>query len=158
MSLQMSCHECDLFRVPLHASDGHSECVAHTEAALAETDCSHYESMSLALPHSRIAFFNERSPAPPALPFLPSQDPWKKKQRSHRAELSGLSELTPAHIPHASLSPQDYDSPVHFSHEDQCPSSAVSSLVSFGGSEEEAVADDSMSLTASDAEDWMCSG
>ncbi len=49
---------------------------------------------------------------------------------------------------------QNYDSLVHFSLEYQCPSSAV---VSFSGSEEEVVTDNSMSLTALDAEDWACS-
>lgn len=99
----MSRHECGLIRAPLHASDGHSECVAHTEAALAETDCSHCESMSIALLRSWITFFNEGSPAPPALPSLPSQEPRRKKQQSHRAELSGSSELTPTQVPRASL-------------------------------------------------------
>lgn len=32
----------------------------------------------------------------------------------------------------------------------------VSGLVSFGGSEEDVTADDFMSITASDAEDWAC--
>lgn len=53
-------------------------------------------------------------------------------------------------VPRASFFPQQYDSSVHFFREDQHPSSAANSLVSFGGSEEEAAPYDSMSLTASD--------
>ncbi len=60
------------------------------------------------------------------------------------------SELTPAQIPRASLSPHREVSPVLFSQPDQSPSASVSDLVSFGGSDDE-LADDSMSLVASDA-------
>ncbi len=41
---------------------------------------------------------------------------------------------------------------------DQGPSSAASDLVSFGTSEEDVIADDSMSLATSDAEEWGGSG
>lgn len=44
--------------------------------------------------------------------------------------------------------------------EDQHPSLAASGFISFGGSEYDVVtglADDSMSLTTSDAEEWACS-
>lgn len=44
-----------------------------------------------------------------------------------------------------------------FTQEDQFLSSAASRLISFGTSEEEIAVDDSMSLTASDTEEWTCS-
>ncbi len=130
---------CGSCRSPLHADDGHSECVSclgksHADAALAGSDCSHCESISLASLRSRIAFFSESDPAPRALPFSSSQGP------------------VPAQIPHASLSPHREVSPVLFSQPDQRPSASVSDLVSFGGSDDE-LADDSMSLVASDAEE-----
>ncbi len=86
---KMTRHEC-----ALHETDEHSECVAclsraHAEAALTETACCHCESMSLALLCSRIAFFSEGDPAPHALPFLSSQEPWRKKQQSQKAEQTG---------------------------------------------------------------------
>lgn len=54
---------------------------------------------------------------------------------------------------HVSLSPQRGDSSVLFIHEDQCPSSRASSIVLFGGFEEDD-GDDAMSLDASDTEEW----
>ncbi len=45
-----------------------------------------------------------------------------------------------------------------FAREDQRSSTAACGLVSFGASEEEIAVDDSMSLTASDAEVWCASG
>ncbi len=69
---------CGSCRSPLHADDGHSECVSclgksHADAALAGSDCSHCESISLASLRSRIAFFSESDPAPrgPPVFFLP---------------------------------------------------------------------------------------
>ncbi len=55
--------------------------------------------------------------------------------------------------------PRPLISPVCFTQEDQRPSSAVIGLVYFGASEEvvtieDVIADDSMSLAASDAEEW----
>lgn len=61
-----------------------------------------------------------------------------------------------AQRPRASLSPQHDDSQVLFTREDQHPSLRASGMVSFGGSEEGF--DDSMSLAASKAEDWVNSG
>ncbi len=58
----------------------------------------------------------------------------------------------------APFSPLRLVTPVCFPREDQCPSSAASGLVSFGTSEEEIAIDDSISLTASDAEEWCVSG
>ncbi|ROL48090.1 hypothetical protein DPX16_2672 [Anabarilius grahami] len=92
--------------------------------------------MSLASLHSWIVFFSESNSAPRALPFSSSQGPVRKKQR-------GIT----------SLSPQREVSSVCFCHPDQCPSAIVSDLVSFGGSDEEPV-DGSMSIVASDAEEW----
>ncbi len=148
---------CGSFRSPLHADDGHSECVSclgksHADAALAGSDCSHCESISLASLRSRIAFFSESDPAPRALPFSSSQGPVRKKQRGRGSQRPVESELTPAQIPRASLSPHREVSPVLFSQPDQRPSASVSDLVSFGGSDDE-LADDSMSLVASDAEE-----
>ncbi len=148
---------CGSCRSPLHADDGHSECVSclgksHADAALAGSDCSHCESISLASLRSRIAFFSESDPAPRALPFSSSQGPVRKKQRGRGSQRPVESELTPAQIPRASLSPHREVSPVLFSQPDQRPSASVSDLVSFGGSDDE-LADDSMSLVASDAEE-----
>ncbi len=133
---------CGSCRSPLHADDGHSECVSclgksHADAALAGSDCSHCESIS---------------PAPRALPFSSSQGPVRKKQRGRGSQRPVESELTPAQIPRASLSPHREMSPVLPSQPDQRPSASVSDLVSFGGSDDE-LADDSMSLVASDAEE-----
>ncbi len=148
---------CGSCRSPLHADDGHSECVSclgksHADAALTGSDCSHCESISLASLRTCIAFFSESDPAPRALPFSSSQGPVRKKQRGRGSQCPVESELTPAQIPHASLSPHREISPVLFSQPDQRPSASVSDLVSFGGSDDE-LADDSMSLVASDAEE-----
>ncbi len=148
---------CGLCRSPLHADDGHSECVSclgksHADAALAGSDCSHCESISLASLRTRIAFFSESDPAPRALPFSSSQGPVRKKQRGRGSQQLVESELTPAQIPRASFSPHREISPVLFVQPDQRPSASVSDLVSFGGSDDE-LADDSMSLVASDAEE-----
>ncbi len=62
------------------------------------------------------------------------------------------SELTLAQIPRVSLSPHREVYPVLFFQSDQHPSASASDLVSFGGSDYE-LADDSMSLAASDAEE-----
>ncbi len=148
---------CGSCRSPLHADDSHSECVSclgksHADAALAGSDCSHCESISLASLRSRIAFFSESDPAPRALLFSSSQGPVRKKQQGRGSQRPVESELTPAQIPCASLSPHREVSPVLFSQPDQRPSASVSDLVSFGGSDDE-LADDSMSLVASDAEE-----
>ncbi len=129
---------CGSCRSPLHADDGHSECVSclrksHADAALAGSDCSHCESISLASLRLRIAFFSESDPAPRALPFSSSQGPVRKKQRGRGSQRPVESELTPAQIPRASLSPHREVSPVLFSQPDQRPSASVSDLVSFGG-------------------------
>ncbi len=153
----MPCRYCGSCRSPLHVDDGHSECVSclgksHADAALAGSDCSHCESISLASLRTRIAFFSESDPAPRALPFSSSQGPVRKKQRGRGSQRPVESELTPAQIPRASLSPHREMSPVLFIRPDQRPSASVSDLVSFGGSDDE-LADDSMSLVASDAEE-----
>ncbi len=148
---------CGSCRGDLHADDGHSECVSclgksHADAALAGSDCSHCESISLASLRTRIAFFSESDPAPRALPFSSSQGPVRKKQRGRGFQRLVESELTPAQIPRASFPPHREISPVLFVQPDQRPSASVSDLVSFGGSDDE-LADDSMSLVASDAEE-----
>ncbi len=76
----------------------------------------------------------------------------RKKQRGGGSQRPVESELTLAQIPRASLSPHSEVSPVLFSQPDQRPSASASDLVSFGGSDDE-LADDSMSLAASDAEE-----
>ncbi len=144
-------------QVPLHADDGHSECVSclgksHADAALAGSDCSHCENISLASLHSRIAFFSESDSAPRALPFSSSQGPVRKKQRGRGSQRTAESELTSAQTPRASLLPHREVSPILFSQPDQRPSASASDLVSFGGSDEE-LNDDSMSLAALDAEE-----
>ncbi len=68
---------CGSCRSPLHADDGHSKCVSclgksHADAALAGSDCSHCESISLPSLRTRIAFFSESDPALCALPFSSS--------------------------------------------------------------------------------------
>ncbi len=148
---------CGSCRGDLHADDGHSECVSclgksHADAALAGSDCFHCESISLASLRTRIAFFSESDPAPRALPFSSSQGPVRKKQRGRGSQRLVENELTPAQIPRASFSPHREISPVLFVQPDQRPSASVSDLVSFGGSDDE-LADDSMSLVASDAEE-----
>ncbi len=148
---------CGSCRSPLHADDGHSECVScfgksHADATLAGSDCSHCESISLASLRSWIAFFSESDPTPRALPFYSSQGPVRKKQRGRGSQRPVESELTPAQIPRVSLSPHREVSPVLFFQPDQHPSASASDLVSFGGSDDE-LANDSMSLAASDAEE-----
>ncbi len=154
--LQMSLRECSACNDPLQDTDGHSECVACLVATLTATSCSHCENMSLSLLHSCIAFFHEGGPLRPALPFPFS--PKRKKQWSSGPHPSGLSEITSDQRPCTSLSLQRLSLPVCFTREDQRPSSAANGLVSFGASEEEVIVDDSMSLTASDAEEWAGSG
>ncbi len=117
---------CGSCRSPLHADDDHSQCVSclgksHADAALAGSDCSHCESISLASLRSRIAFFSESDPAHRALPFSSSQGPVRKKQRGRGSQCLVESELTPAQIPCASLSPHREVSPVLFSQPDQRP-------------------------------------
>ncbi len=148
---------CGSCRSPLHTDDGHSECVSclgksHADAALAGSDCSHCESISLASLRTHIAFFSESDPAPRTLPFSSSQGPVRKKQRGRGSQRPVESELTPAQIPRASLSLHREISPILFFQPDQRPSASVSDLVSFGGSDDE-LANDSMSLVASDAEE-----
>ncbi|KAI2664125.1 ORF V: Enzymatic polyprotein [Labeo rohita] len=147
---------CRACKTPLHAADNHGECVSclglpHAEAALKETECPHCGDMSLSSLRSRIVFFSEHDSAPRALPFPPSQEPVKKKQKGRGSQRSELGELTSAQPPRASPSPQREGSPVLFTHPDLCPSAAASDLVSFGGSEDDML--DSMSLAASDAEE-----
>ncbi len=127
---------CGSCRSPLHADDGHSECVSclgksHADAALAGSECSHCESISLASLRSRIAFFSESDPAPRALPFSSSQGPVRKKQRDRGSQRPVESELTPAQIPRVSLSPHREVSPVLFIQPDQHPSASASDLVSW---------------------------
>lgn len=153
----MPSRHCSSCRAPLHADDGHSECVAclgkpHADTALAGNSCSHCENMNIASLRSRIAFFSESDLAPRALPFSSSREPARKKRRGRGLKQQDESELTPAQPPRASFSPPRGDSPVLFVQPDQCPSAATSDLVLFGGTEEELL-EDSMSLAASDAEE-----
>ncbi len=74
---------CGSCRGDLHADDGHSECVsclgkAHADAALAGSDCSHCESISLASLRTRIAFFQRAIPPLAPSRFLPLRDLWGK--------------------------------------------------------------------------------
>ncbi|ROL50523.1 hypothetical protein DPX16_2822 [Anabarilius grahami] len=124
-------HGCGTCRTPLQQDDGHGECVfclgkPHAEALLIGTSCSHCENMSLASLCSRIALFSESSPAAHALLFSSSQEPVRKKQRG-----KGAQRL----------------------HTNLRPSAEASDMVSFGGSEDEPL-DDSMSLAASETEEW----
>ncbi len=75
-----------------------------------------------------------------------------KKQQGRGSQRPVESELTPAQIPRASLSPHREVSPILFSQPDQHLSASARNLVSFGGSDKE-LADNSMSLAASDAEE-----
>ncbi len=118
--------------------------------------CPHCEDINLARLRSRIAFFHEGSP-PHSIPPTPLS-PRRKKQRNSEAPLSGTSEVSSAQHPHTSLSPQRLMSLMCFTREDQRTSLDTSGLVSFGASEEEIAVDDSMSLTASDTDEWVCSG
>ncbi len=120
---------CGSCRGDLHADDGHSECVSclgksHADAALAGSDCSHCESISLASLRTRIAFFSESDPAPRALPFSSSQGPVRKKQRGRGSQRLVESELTPAQIPRASFSPHREISPVLLSNLTSVPPQA----------------------------------
>ncbi len=150
----MPCRHCKTCISPLPADDTHAEYVSclgksHADAMLSGADCSHCESFSLASLRSRIAFFSESDPAPRTLPFSSSQGPVRKKQWGRRSEQPVTSELALAQCPRASLSQREH-SPVLFTQLDQRPSAAVSDMVSFGVSDNEL--DDSLSLTASDAE------
>ncbi len=136
---------CKTCRAPLHADDGHAECVSCLG------NCSHCESFSLSSLRSQIAFFSESDSAPRALPFSSSQGPARKKQRGRGFERLETNKLTSAQCPRASPSPQREDSPVLFTQPDQRPSAAASDMISFGGSDDEM--DDSLSLAASDAEE-----
>ncbi len=121
--------------------------------ALAGSDCSHCESISLASLRSRIAFFQRATPPLAPSPFSSSQGPVRKKQWGRGSQRPVESELTPAQIPRASLSAtQRGVSRPFFPNLTSGPSASVSDLVSFGGSDDE-LADDSMSLVASDAEE-----
>ncbi|KAL0173136.1 hypothetical protein M9458_033447, partial [Cirrhinus mrigala] len=140
---------CRACKAPLYAADNHGECVSclglpHAEVALKETECPHCGDMSLSSLRLRIVFFSERDSAPRALPFPPSQEPVKKKQRGRGSQRSESGELTSAQPPRASPSPQREGFPVLFT----CPDL---DLVSFGGSEDDML--DSMSLAASDAKE-----
>ncbi len=120
---------CGSRRSPLHADDGHSECISclgksHADAALAGSDCSHCESISLASLRTHIAFFSESDPAPRTLPFSSSQGPVRKKQRGRGSQRPVESELTLAQIPRASLLPHREISPVLFIQPDQRPSAS----------------------------------
>ncbi len=81
--LQMPRRNCCLCWAPLHAADGHRECVswlgaAHAESGLTETECPHCVDMSLASLRSRRAFFLESNSAPRALTLSSSQGPVRK--------------------------------------------------------------------------------
>ncbi len=91
-------------QAPLHADDGHAECVSclgksNADAALSGTDCSHCEYFSLASLRSRIAFFS-----------VSEEKTAGKKQRGRGLERPETSELTFAQCPRASPSPQREDS------------------------------------------------
>ncbi|KAF4098843.1 hypothetical protein G5714_020873 [Onychostoma macrolepis] len=99
--------------------------------------------MNLACLRSRIGIFQEGDP-PRSVPTSPR----RKKQRNCGGSLSGMSG---AQRPHTPLSLQRLTPPVCFI--GRAPSLDVSGLVSLGASEDETV-----SLTASDADEWACSG
>lgn len=107
-----------------------------------------------------LPFFQEGGPPRSALPFPFSTK--RKKQRSSGSFLAGSSCVASAQCPRAPPSLRTLDLPVCFTQEDQRPSSAASGLVSFGASEEvinvDVIADNSMSLAVSDAEEWRGSG
>lgn len=107
--------------------------------------------MNLASLCLRIAFFLESDTANRAPIFFLAGACDEKKKCGRGSQRSDTSELTL--VPHASLSPHREVSPVLFSHPDQCPSAFMSDMVLFGGSEEDLQVD-SMSLAASDMEDW----
>ncbi len=91
----------------------------------------------------RFLFRERPRPSRPPVFFLPGTCEEKTAGRGSQRLVE--SELTPAQIPRASLSPNREVSPVLFSQPDQRPSASVSDLVLFGGSDDE-LADDSMSL------------
>ncbi len=147
---------CKTCRAPLHADDGHAECVSclgksHADAALSGADCSHYECFSLSSLRSWIAFFSESDSAPRGLPFSSSQGPARKKQWGRGFERPETSEHTSAQCPRALSSAQRVDSPVLFTQPEQRPSAVASDMISFGGSDDEM--DDSLSLAATDGEE-----
>ncbi len=129
---------------------------AHTETALTEMECPHCVDMSLASLCLRIAYFLESDSAPCALPLSSSLGPVRKKQPGRGSQRPEMGELTPDQILRSSLSPSREADPVFYSRADQHPSTAVSDMVSFGGSEDE-ILDDSMSLSAFDGEELSSS-
>ncbi len=149
---------CGSCRGDLHADDGHSECVsclgkAHADAALAGSDCSHCESISLASLRTAHRFlFRERSrPSRPPVFFL-SGTLWGKNSGAEvfSAWLKASSRRLRSRVP-------------RFHHTERFLPSFLSNLTSvppqawtiwsrLGGSDDE-LADDSMSLVASDAEE-----
>ncbi len=147
---------CGSCRSPLHADDGHSECVScwgnpmQMPRSLALIVLMREHQSRLSALADRFLFRERPRPSRPSVSS--SQGPVRKKQRGRGSQRPVESELTPAQIPRASLSPHREVSPVLFSQPDQRPSASVSDLVSFGGSDDE-LADDSMSLVASDAEE-----
>ncbi|ROL53119.1 hypothetical protein DPX16_14132 [Anabarilius grahami] len=86
---------------------------------------------------------------------LPSRlfPPTRKKQQGRGAQRLELRELTLAQPLHASPSPTREPSPVLFSRPEQRPLAEASDLISFGCLEDEPL-DDSMSLAASEMEEW----
>lgn len=108
--------------------------------------------ISLASLHSRITFFMGSDSAPHAPPFSSTSchEPRRKELQvwASRPEWAHVGPKS-----HVSLSLQRGDSSVVFIREDQCPFSRASSIVLFGGYEEDD-GDDAMSLAASDTEEW----
>ncbi|KAF4104449.1 hypothetical protein G5714_015436 [Onychostoma macrolepis] len=151
----MSLRECSSCKGPLHESEGHDECiaclgVAHAEGALAGASCPYCEDINLGRLCSWIAFFHEGD-----LPRSIPPSPRRKKQRNSGSSLSGMSGAASAQRLHTPLSPQQLTPPVCFTSEDQRPSLDASGLVSFGASEEEIAVDETVSLTASDADETV---
>ncbi len=108
--------------------------------ALTEIECPLCVDTSLASLCSRRAFFLESDSTPCSLPLS-----------------SEMSELMPAQTPRFSLSPPREVDPVFFSRADQHPSAAASDIVSFGVSDDE-ILNDTVSLSASDADSDVLSG
>ncbi|KAL0187687.1 hypothetical protein M9458_014786, partial [Cirrhinus mrigala] len=75
--------------------------------------------------------------------------PRRTEQWSHKVEHPGSSDLMPAQFLHVALLPQQFDLPVHFTCEDRHVWIIVDLFRRIEGY--------SISLTASDAEDWLCS-
>ncbi len=124
IGILMPRHYCGSCRSPLHADDGHSECVSclgksHADAALSGSDCSHCESISLASLRSRIAFFSESDPATRALPFSSSQGPVRKNSRAEvlSARLRASSRRLRSRVP-------------RFHHAERCLPSFFPNLIS----------------------------